>query len=357
MTVGHFIDTILNPLIYMTSWIIVQFHKVFGSVFGSSSGWAWGLSIVALTVVLRAAMIPLFVRQIKSMRNMQELQPRIKEIQQRYKLDRERQSQEMMKLYRETGTNPLASCLPILIQAPFWSALYRMLDHVANDQPTGFLTTSLANSAHKAHIFGIPIGFKFLSSSATVAGSGVTTGEIKIVTGLMILFMVATQFITQRQLIVKNVAATGNQFAQQQKIMMYIFPVFMLVIGINFPIGLLVYMLTTNVWTMGQQLYVIRNNPMPGSPAAAERDARLKAKAAQKALKVAAQTPGVVAADAEETADEATTVSANGGSAASKNGSGGATKNPAAAGAGGYSRGSGGQRSQPVRKSKSKRKR
>jgi YidC/Oxa1 family membrane protein insertase len=349
MTVGHFIDTILNPLIYMTSWIIVQFHKVFGAVFGSTSGWAWGLSIVALTVLLRAAMIPLFVKQIKSMRNMQELQPRIKEIQQKYKLDRERQSQEMMKLYRETGTNPLASCLPILIQAPFWSALYRMLDHVANNQPTGVMTQTLVSSAQKAHIFGIPIALKFLSSASQVAHFGTTTGAVKLVTGLMILFMVATQFITQRQLILKNVASTGNQFAQQQKMMMYIFPVFMLVIGINFPIGLLVYMLTTNVWTMGQQFYVIRNNPMPGSPAAAERDARLKAKAARKALTAPALKSSEQPDDVEDDATE-TTVSPKGGSTAKK---------PAPTGAGGgtYSRPTGGQRSQPVRKPKSKRKR
>jgi YidC/Oxa1 family membrane protein insertase len=351
-----FIDTILGPLIYATSWIIVQFHVVFGAIFGKNSIWAWGLSIVLLTVILRAAMIPLFVKQIKSMRNMQALQPKIKAIQQKYKLDKQRQQQEMMKLYRETGTNPLASCLPILIQAPFWSALYRMLDNVAGGHPVGAMTHSLVESARHAKIFGAPIALKFLASHGQLHAFNVTKLNVMLVTGFMILIMVATQFITQRQLILKNTSTTQpNPMVQQQKIMMYGFPIFMLVLGINFPAGLLIYMLTTNVWTMGQQFYVIRNNPMPGSRAAEELAARNAAK--QKKRDEAAIARGEVPESAVAVAESAGAAAGGkkGGAAGRAGAAGGvktnangvATARPAAPG----------QRVQPSRKSRSKRKR
>jgi len=116
---------ILDPLYDLVSWVIVTLHKGLTAIgLDPDSGLAWGLSIVGLVIIIRIALIPLFVKQIKSMRNMQVLQPRIREIQQKYKNDRERQSQELMKLYKETGTNPLSSCLPILAQAPFFFALF-----------------------------------------------------------------------------------------------------------------------------------------------------------------------------------------------------------------------------------------
>lgn len=351
------IDTILNPLIYMTSWIIVQFHTVFGAVFGPDNAWSWCLSIVCLTLVLRAAMIPLFVKQIKSMRNMQELQPRIKEIQKKYKLDKQRQQQEMMKLYKETGTNPLSSCLPILVQAPFWSALYRMLLHVADGEKTGVMTQSLVDSARHAKIIVSPLALKFLAGEGQVKSFGVSVLDVKLVTGVMILLMVATQFLTQRQLILKNQSTTQpNPMVQQQKLMMYFFPLFMLVIGINFPTGLLLYMLTTNVWTMGQQFYVIRNNPTPGSRAAEELEQRKKAKALRRAERkgeepAATETDAIDSSASGGSANGATRTSPSGKPTTDANGSTGAT--PAEAASGSRS----GQRNQPVRKPRSKRKR
>ncbi|MEU9855143.1 membrane protein insertase YidC [Streptomyces sp. NPDC047974] len=264
-------DTIASLFSFITwpvSWVIVQFHKLYGAIFGPDTGWAWGLSIVSLVVLIRIALIPLFVKQIKATRNMQALQPKMKAIQERYKSDKQRQSEEMMKLYKETGTNPLSSCLPILAQSPFFFALYHVLSNIASGKEIGVLNQDLVNSAREAHIFGAPIASKFMDSPEAVAALGASLTDVRIVTAIMIVLMSASQFFTQRQLMMKNVdLSVKTPYMQQQKMLMYIFPVIFAVMGINFPVGVLVYWLTTNVWTMGQQMYVINQNPTPGSKA------------------------------------------------------------------------------------------
>ncbi|MFF5358018.1 membrane protein insertase YidC [Streptomyces scabiei] len=266
-------DTIASLFSFITtpvSWVIVQFHKVYGAVFGPDTGWAWGLSIVSLVILIRICLIPLFVKQIKATRAMQTLQPEMKKIQERYKNDKQRQSEEMMKLYKETGTNPLSSCLPILAQSPFFFALYHVLNSIANNDTIGVINQSLLESAQKAHIFGAPLAAKFTDSTADVVALDASLTTVRIVTAVMIVLMSASQFYTQRQLMTKNVDTTvKTPFMQQQKMLMYVFPVMFAVFGINFPVGVLVYWLTTNVWTMGQQMYVIHNNPTPGSKAQA----------------------------------------------------------------------------------------
>ncbi|MEV4558803.1 membrane protein insertase YidC [Kitasatospora sp. NPDC049285] len=258
----------LSPLYTAVSWIIVQFHSLFSHVFDPDGGLAWGLSIVMMVVVIRICLIPLFVKQIKATRAMQAIQPKMKAIQERYKNDKQRQSEEMMKLYKEAGTNPFSSCLPILVQAPFFTALYGVLASVANNKPIGVINSDLLVSAQKAHIFGAPLSAKFVGADSI---------HIQIVCAVMIVLMSLSQFVTQRQLMTKNMDLTvKTPFMQQQKMLMYVFPVMFAVMGINFPVGVLVYWLTTNVWSMGQQLIVIRNNPTPGSQAWNERQARLK---------------------------------------------------------------------------------
>jgi YidC/Oxa1 family membrane protein insertase len=270
---------ILNPLYDAVSWIIVQFHAFYGLIFDADSGWAWGLSIVSLVVLIRTALIPLFVKQIKSTRNMQALQPKMKAIQERYKNDRQKQSEEMMKLYKETGTNPLSSCLPILVQSPFFFALYHVLSNVAKGKPVGVIHQDLVSSAQNAHIFGAPLPAKFMDSAATLAKLHATLADVRVVTIIMIVMMSASQFYTQRQLMTKNVDMSVNTpFMQQQKMLMYVFPLIFAVFGIFAPVGVLVYWLTTNVWTMGQQMVVIRRNPTPGSLAFQQRQERLRAK-------------------------------------------------------------------------------
>ncbi|MEU9554502.1 membrane protein insertase YidC [Streptomyces fumanus] len=266
-------DTIASLFSFITtpvSWVIVQFHSVYGALFGPDTGWAWGLSIVSLVVLIRICLIPLFVKQIKSTRAMQTLQPEMKKIQERYKNDKQRQSEEMMKLYKETGTNPLSSCLPILAQSPFFFALYHVLNGIATGDTIGVINERLLESAQKAHIFGAPLAAKFTDGASKVDALGSSITDVRVVTAIMIVLMSASQFFTQRQLMTKNVDTTvKTPFMQQQKMLMYVFPVMFAVFGINFPVGVLVYWLTTNVWTMGQQMYVIRNNPTPGSKAQA----------------------------------------------------------------------------------------
>ncbi len=252
---------ILNPLYNIVSGVIVFIHKLLSPIFGANSGVTWSLSIVGLVVLIRIILIPLFVKQIKSQRAMTALQPHMKEIQKKYKDDRQKQSEEMMKLYKEHKTNPLASCFPILAQAPIFFALFTVLNGIAKNKPHGFLKGEYLISAAQAKFFGAPISETFLGSDKVT---------VKVVTVLLIIFMSGTTFTTQRQLMVKGMPkmdSSNNMMLQQQKIMLYLFPVIFAISGVNFPVGVLIYWSTTNLWTWGQQYYVIKRNPTPGSPA------------------------------------------------------------------------------------------
>jgi YidC/Oxa1 family membrane protein insertase len=196
----------------------------------------------------------------------------MKEIQKKYKDDRQKQSEEMMKLYREHKTNPLASCFPILAQAPIFFALFWVLNSISQNQARGLMKGEYLVSAREATFFGAPLSGTFLGSS------DLTT---KIITVILIIFMSATTFTTQRQLMVKGMPkmdSSNNLMLQQQKIMLYLFPVIFAVTGVNFPIGVLIYWSTTNLWTWGQQYYVIKRNPTPGSPAYEELQKKRAAK-------------------------------------------------------------------------------
>jgi YidC/Oxa1 family membrane protein insertase len=258
---------VMTPLYYLISVLLVAFHKVFGAVFGADSGASWALSIIGLTLVIRAALIPLFVKQIKSSRNMQLLQPKVKELQKKYGHDRERLTQETMALYRETGTNPFSSCLPILVQMPIFLALFRLLNAAANDKAKGVLTKSDVNALSHAKIFGAQISDSFTSTDFT---------SVRILAAILVIAMTATTFLTQRQLMSKNMPADAlsGPYAQQQKLLLYVLPVVFAVGGIAFPIGVLLYWTTSNLWTMGQQFYVIRNNPAPNTEAARAKERR-----------------------------------------------------------------------------------
>jgi len=256
-------NTILNPLYIAVSWVITTIHDLLSPFFGTNSGVSWSLAIVGLVILIRIILIPLFVKQIKSQRALTALQPHMKEIQKKYKDDRQKQSEEMMKLYKEHKTNPLASCFPILAQAPIFFALFTVLNGIGKNPPVkhGVLTQDDVVSAANAKFFGAPISQTFLSTDITT---------VKVVTVILIAFMSLTTFTTQRQLMLKGMPkmdSSNNMMLQQQKIMLYAFPVIFAISGVNFPIGVLIYWSTTNLWTWGQQFYVIKRNPTPGSPA------------------------------------------------------------------------------------------
>jgi YidC/Oxa1 family membrane protein insertase len=260
---------ILDPLYGFVSGVIVLIHKGLAPIFGTDSGVTWTISIMGLVVL------------IKSQRALTALQPQMKEIQKKYKDDRQKQSEEMMKLYKEHKTNPLASCFPILAQAPIFFALFTVLNGIAAKTPEGvsapiargFLKGEYLTSAAQAKFFGAPISQTFLGSDSTT---------VKIVTVILIVLMSATTFTTQRQLMVKGMPkmdSSNNMMLQQQKIMLYLFPVIFAISGVNFPVGVLIYWSTTNFWTWGQQYYVIKRNPTPGSPAYEELQKKRAAKA------------------------------------------------------------------------------
>jgi YidC/Oxa1 family membrane protein insertase len=278
--IGSFVMT---PLYYLISVVLVGFHKVFGALFGQSSGISWALSIIGLTLVIRAALVPLFVKQIKSSRNMQLLQPKVKELQAKYKHDRERLAQETMALYKETGTNPFASCLPLILQMPIFFALFRLLDQAAkHGKAHGVLDKAQAENFAHAHLFGGQLSSTFLHDGGSIT--------VKIIAACLVLAMTATTFMTQRQLMSKNMPADAmsGPYAQQQKMLLYVLPLVFGVGGIAFPIGVLLYWTTSNLWTMSQQFYVIRNNPAPGTPAFKAKQDRDEHKAGRKGRPAAA---------------------------------------------------------------------
>jgi YidC/Oxa1 family membrane protein insertase len=261
---GDIGGAIMTPLYYAVSGILLVWHKLFSEIgLSADSGWTWVLSIIGLTITIRILLIPLFVKQIKSSRNMQLLQPQIKALQQKYKHDRERLTQEQMKLWKETGTNPFASCLPLILQMPIFFALFRVIDQAARNGASGargFMTEDNAVQLQNAELLGARIADTFMNTDLT---------QTRILTMSLVIIMCITQFTTQRQLMSKNMPADAmtGQYAQQQKLLLYILPVVFAVGGVAFPLGVLFYWTTSNFWTMGQQFYVIRNNPAPGTPA------------------------------------------------------------------------------------------
>ncbi|CAN2230360.1 YidC Preprotein translocase subunit YidC [Candidatus Nanopelagicaceae bacterium] len=286
---------ILNPLYNIVSGVIVFIHKLLSPIFGANSGVTWSLSIMGLVVLIRIILIPLFVKQIKSQRALTALQPHMKEIQKKYKDDRQKQSEEMMKLYKEHKTNPLASCFPILAQAPIFFALFTVLNGIAHNKPHGFLKGEYLVSAAQAKFFGAPISETFLGSDKVT---------VKIVTVLLIAFMSGTTFTTQRQLMVKGMPkmdSSNNMMLQQQKIMLYLFPIIFAISGVNFPVGVLIYWSTTNLWTWGQQFYVIKRNPTPGSPAYEELQRKRAHKAKSEGAKLDGKEEGIDSTEGAET--------------------------------------------------------
>jgi YidC/Oxa1 family membrane protein insertase len=267
----------LNPLYQGVAFLIVHIHAGLSPIFGANSGAAWALSIVLLTIAMRLVLFPIFVKQIKNQRAMQTLQPKMKELQAKHKNDKEKLNQEMMALWKEHGANPLSGCLPLLLQIPIFISLFHTLRAIKPKNGScnadlkscfigkpGFSAAHIYSAAH-AKIFGVPISASFTSSTAYLHALGGSHTSTRILCLLLTVLMGATTFITQRQLMSQNNATGNAQMAQQQKILLYVFPLVFLFYGFRFPIGVLLYWLTTNVWSMAQQRVVIRRMEQPAA--------------------------------------------------------------------------------------------
>ncbi|TRY16964.1 membrane protein insertase YidC [Tessaracoccus rhinocerotis] len=268
-------STMIQPIYWAVSGLLVLFHWLWSQILDPDSGATWVLSIVTLTVFIRTLLIPLFVKQINSARNMQLVQPKVQALQKKYGSDRQRLGEETMKLYKEEGISPMASCLPLLLQMPIFLSLFRVLQGVADNTIRGQFfkdNPDVVESLQNATLFGAGLSDRIFPLTPF--------GSTQILGVFLVILMVASLFFTQLQLMRKNMPpeALNGPMAQQQKMMLYLFPVIYAVSSAVIPIGVLIYWLTSNIWTMGQQGILIRNNPAPNTPAFIDWEERMKAK-------------------------------------------------------------------------------
>ena len=276
-----FFSTLLRPIEIAVAWIMYGFHQLFTTIgMDPEGGLTWGLSIVGLVVVIRILITPLFIKQLHASRKMTLIQPELQKIQAKYKgktdpESRQKMTEETMALYKDSGTNPFSSCLPILLQMPIFFALFNVLNGLGSiasgaRDAVGPITASVARQAELSTFAGVQLSDKFVGSEDLAA---------KAITVALIVLMSITQFTSQHQAMTKNMPASAmdNPMFKQQKILLYIMPVIFAVSGINFPIGVLIYWLVTNLWSMGQQFYTIGRMPTPGSPAYERLEAKRKA--------------------------------------------------------------------------------
>ena len=288
-----FISVILWPIKWVVELILVAFHELLTFMgMDGGAGLTWVLSIVGLVLVIRAALIPIFVKQIKSQRRMLEVAPHLKKIQDKYKgkkdqFSREAMSRETMELYKKTGTNPLSSCLPLLLQMPIFFSLFSVLHNAQTGvSGIGLLNKELSRSFGESSLFGLAPLHLSISSAA---GNGWVIG----VAIVMIVLMTGSQFITQLQIMSKNQSAEmkASPMFKQQRILLYLLPLVFAFSGFTFPLGVMFYWLVSNFWTMGQQFLVIRNMPTPGSEAALARESRMAKKAQRRGFSITEDAP------------------------------------------------------------------
>jgi YidC/Oxa1 family membrane protein insertase len=260
----------LTPLYDAVAWVIMRLHAGLGAIFGDSSGAAWALSIVILVVLMRLILVPLFIKQMHATRKMTALAPQVAELKKKYKNDRQKLNEETMKLYKENGANPLAGCLPVVAQLPVFFALFGVLRAIAEDQPKYGLTPAVVASAQHAKIFGVvTVADRLLTSIFPPTFSSIGTSQ-KVVILLTVVVSATTTFMTVRQSMKRGMTPQvdpNNPMASSQKMMQYIVPVFALS-GLYWQYGLVLYWVTTNLWTLGQQYVLFKRFPPPATATA-----------------------------------------------------------------------------------------
>lgn len=274
----------LDFLYTAVSWVLLRWHQLFTAIgFSSSSGIGWALSIVFLVITARVLLFRLFIKQVHYTRNMQKMQPKIAKLKEKHKNDRAALNREMMALQQEEGFNPLSGCLPMLLQIPVFIGLYHVLRHIAAAATTSYqiahpdrltiytFTRTETIDAAKAKIFTAPLAASFHDPSSLIRTLGGDPTATRIV--LVILLVISAGATYGTQLLVRRSATTAPEgtAATVQKLMLYLIPVGTLASGLlfNFPLGVLLYWFTSNLWTFGQQAYIIRFHPPADDPVAA----------------------------------------------------------------------------------------
>ena len=286
----------LDFIYYPVSFILWCWHKVFGLVFGESAAISWILGIIFLTFTVRGIMFKPFVNQVRSMKKMQDFAPEMKKLQKKYANDKQRQAQEMQKLQKEHGVNPLGSCLPMLLQIPVFIGLNHVLRAFTMPPPGGgvktenyFFTQHDVSSYVNAKLFGVNLGEAVYNGVGVVSGGAANVGfqwsVLPVALPLMIIASIATHLTARHSVARQNAASATSQTAIMNKLTMYIFPLGVLVFGALFPLGLLFYWLANNGWTLMQQRLVytkIDKEEAARKAEAAEKRASLGPKPGQK---------------------------------------------------------------------------
>jgi YidC/Oxa1 family membrane protein insertase len=281
---------VLNFLYVAVSWVLLRWHDLFTAIgFSQSSGWGWALSIVFLVITARLLLFRLFIKQVHYTRNMQRIQPKIQKLREMYKNDRAELNRQMMKLQQEEGFNPLSGCLPMFLQIPVFIGLYHVLRHLSNSNTLCRLvsqghhiseksqhllsayTFSQGETCHAAtaKIFNAPLAASFHDSSKVIVSLGGAAGSTRLV--LIVLLIISAAATLGTQLLVRASAATPPEgtAATVQRLMLWVIPLGVLASGLlfNFPLGVLLYWFTSNIWTLAQQGYIIRFHPHTVEPA------------------------------------------------------------------------------------------
>jgi YidC/Oxa1 family membrane protein insertase len=261
----------LDWIYFAISWILLRWHALWAAIgipddrfLGTN--WTWVLAIVFLVVTVRVILFPVFVKQIKSQRAMQALQPKVKELQNKHKGDRETLQKEMMELYKTEKANPLMGCLPMFLQIPVFLGLFHTLRRLnpSNDGKTLYgWTAHQFDQATHASLFTAPLPSKFGSTAAELSALEANGTTVKIIAGILVLIMMASTYATSRQMILKTGWAEDPQQKMIQRLMLYGIPLSLLVSGSLFPIGVIIYWVTNNLFTLSQQQWVLRKFPPP----------------------------------------------------------------------------------------------
>ncbi|MDR1355472.1 MAG: membrane protein insertase YidC [Propionibacteriaceae bacterium] len=274
-----FLDTILAPFYWLVSGLMVLLHNGVSLIFDKNSGVTWVLVIILMTVVVRGASLPLYVKQVKSMRATTAIQGELTAIRQKYKDDRDRQSRETMRLYEENGVSPYASCLPLIVQMPVFMGLFWVMSSIARAETIADVKgywlqqrPDLMESLQNATLFGARFSSTFLPPSPF--------GVTQVLALVLIVVMTGVLFAQQLYSMQRNMppSVLEGPMGKQQKWMMYLFPGMYAIGGVSIPIAVLFYWCCSNIWTGVQQYIMVRKYPTPNTPAYVDWEDRMIAK-------------------------------------------------------------------------------